>query len=240
MKNIKNIKIILLILTIGLSAKAFSGMGEGISDDPIIVKVMGEIETRATSGDNPQVINLSGWIGKDLDKFWFKYNSEKVGDETESQSLQLLYSKAIDSYWDLQIGAKKDFNPKPNRTWGVVGIKGLLPYLIETDVSVAIGKSGIASLDLDFEYEYMLTQNWVLFPELEIAIHNKDDAEVGIGKGLSSVEFGIRLGYEITREFMPYIGINWEKKYGNTANFAKSEDEDIEDSQIVIGVRFWF
>ena len=86
----------------------------------------------------------------------------------------------------------------------------------------------------------MLSQKWVLSPELEINIFGKDDEVTATGEGLSNIETGLRLRYELSREFAPYIGINWGKKYGNTATFASSEGEDVEDSQVVAGVRFWF
>jgi copper resistance protein B len=115
-----------------------------------------------------------------------------------------------------------------------------MPYLIETDAALAFGKSGQIGVSAVFEYEYMMTQKWVLSPELALDFHTKDDVETQTGKGLSNVEFGLRLGYELKRELMPYVGINWEKKYGNTADFSRAEGEKTEDGQVVVGIRFWF
>jgi copper resistance protein B len=58
----------------------------------------------------------------------------------------------------------------------------------------------------------MFSQKLILSPEIEVNLFNKNDELTGVGKGLSSIEAGLRLRYEITREFAPYIGINWEKK----------------------------
>ncbi|NYT27139.1 copper resistance protein B [Candidatus Thiodubiliella endoseptemdiera] len=232
----KLLTITLASYSIALSSLSFASM----EDDPVLTKVMGEVEMRSTNGDNPRVWNIDAWVGQDLNKLWIKAEGERVGSNTEQSELQLLYSKAVAPFWDLQFGVKKDFNPKPSRNWGVIAAKGLAPYLFEIDASLFIGESGQSAVRLDAEYEYMLSQKLIISPEIEINIFGKDDELTGTGKGLSTVEAGLRLRYEITREFAPYIGINWEKKYGNTADFSATEGENIEDTQLVVGVRFWF
>jgi len=217
------------------SSISFSG---GVEDDPLITKVMGEIEVHNES--NSKSWNLNAWVGKDLNKFWIKTEGEITNGETEESELQLLYSKAISPFWDMQFGIRKDFKPKPSRTWGVITAKGIAPYLLETDASLFVGNSGQLAIRLDTEYEYMLTQKLVLSPEIEVNIHSKDDEIVGTGKGVSDINAGIRLSYEVTREFAPYLGFNWGKKYGNTANFSINEGEDIEESQLTTGIHFWF
>ncbi|CAC9647524.1 copper resistance protein B [bacterium endosymbiont of Bathymodiolus sp. 5 South] len=231
----------LKIITIGcLFVLTSSSFASGMEDDPVVTKVMGEVELRSTDGANPGAWNIEAWIGKDLNKFWVKTKGERVAGHTEKSELQWLYSKAVTPFWDLQFGVKQDFQPKPKRHWGVIAAKGLAPYLFEVDASLFVGESGRLGARLDAEYEYMLSQKLILSPEVEINAFSKDDELTGTGKGLSSVEAGLRLRYEVTREFAPYIGINWEKKYGKTADFSIAEGEDIEDAQIVVGVRFWF
>ena len=232
----KNLKIITALL-LSVSVQAYAG---GVEDDPILTKVMGEVETRKANGANPKVWNINAWVGKDLEKLWIKSEGEKLNGKTTEAELQILYSKAITPFWDLQYGIKKDFKPTPSRTWGTIAVKGVAPYLVEIDASLFVGESERTAIRLDAEYEYMLSQKWVLSPELEINIFGKDDEVTGTGKGLSNIETGLRLHYELSREFAPYIGINWGKKYGNTVTFANSEGEDVEDSQVVAGVRFWF
>ena len=227
---------ILVSCVLTFSSLSFAG---GVSDDPLLTKVMGEVETRKINGANPKVWNIDAWIGKDLEKLWIKSEGEKLDGKTTEAELQILYSKAIEPYWDIQYGIKKDFQPTPNRTWGVIAAKGLAPYLVEIDASLFIGESGRTSIRLDAEYEYMFSQKLVLSPEVEINIFGKDDEVTSTGKGLSNIDAGLRLRYELSREFAPYVGINWGKKYGNTATFASNEGEDVEDAQFVTGIRFW-
>ena len=122
----------------------------------------------------------------------------------------------------------------------VVGVKGLAPYLFEVDAALFVGESGRTAARLEAEYELMLTQRWVLSPEIELNLLGKSDPERGVGSGLTDIGVGLRLRYEIRREFAPYIGINWSKLTADTADFAREEGEKTEDGQFVVGVRAWF
>jgi copper resistance protein B len=210
-------------------------------DDPILTKVMiDQLEVRSTGGPDPWVLDAQAWVGRDLNKLWVKTEVEYVDGKTEEAEAQALYSRAVAPYWDLQIGWRHDFRPKPDRDWLAIGFEGLAPYWFEVDAAAFIGEGGRLAARLEAEYEWMFTQRWVLSPELEVNLHSKNDPSVGIGSGLSDLELGLRLRYEIRREFAPYVGVNWTRKIGNTADFARDEGEDASDVQIVAGVRAWF
>mgnify|MGYP003624503431 FL=1 len=213
----------------------------GVEDDPLLGKVMiDQLEVRDADENNPVVLAAQGWLGKDLQKLWFKTDVERVDGETEEAELQALYSQAIAPYWDVQVGMRQDFQPTPSRTWAVIGLQGLAPYFFEIDTALFIGESGRTALRLEAEYELLFTQRLILTPEIEVNIYGQNDADIGIGSGLSDIEAGLRLRYEIRREFAPYIGVNWNKSFGDTADFARSAGEETDDLQWVIGVRVWF
>ena len=230
-------KILVTLMAIIFSTTTFAS-GE---DDPLIYKVMIEkLEIRNTDTHNPLVLDTSAWIGKDLSKFWVKTEIERVDSETEEAELQFLYSRAVTPFWDFQIGWRRDIKPEPTRDYLALGFTGLSPYFIETDFSVFMGESGQINARLDAEYEYMFTQKLILSPEIEMNIYSKDDEEIGVGSGLSDMEVGVRLQYEMLREFALYMGVNWTEKFGETANLAEEEDEESSDTQLVAGIRAWF
>jgi copper resistance protein B len=229
--------IVTALIAVGLSTTVYAGA----EDDPLLYKVMVEqLEYREADGDNQLVFEGEAWIGKDLNKFWFKTEVERVDGDTEEAEVQFLYSRAVAPFWDLQVGWRHDIKPKPDRDWLALGFKGLAPYYFEVDAGLFIGESGQINARLEAEYEYMFTQKLILSPEIEVNLYSKDDEQVGTGSGLSDMELGLRLRYEVRREFAPYIGVNWSKKFGKTADFAKDEGEDTNDVQIVAGIRFWF
>ena len=191
-----------------------------MQDDPILSKFNLELlEVHDADGSNPVTWEAEAWVGKDINKLWFKTEGERVNGETEEFELQALYSRAIDPYWDFQVGLRRDFKPE-SRNWAVAGFKGLAPYYFETDAALFIGESGRTALRLQSEYELMLTQKLVLAPEIELNLYGKDDPEVGIGSGLSDGSLGLRLRYEFTRQFAPYVGVEYSSKFGKTADFA--------------------
>ncbi len=220
------------------SSNIFAG---GMEDDPIITKVMiNQLETRVTDGNDPLVLEGQAWIGKDLNKFWLKVEAEQVNSETEEFEVQALYSRAIAPFWDLQFGIRSDINPKPEKQWLVVGFQGLAPYFYEIDTALFIAEAGQVGLRLQAEYEILFTQKLILTPEIEVNFYSKDDAKLNTGSGLADSQTGLRLRYEIKREFAPYIGINVNHRYGNSADFARAARTAVSDTQLVLGFRAWF
>ena len=211
-----------------------------MEDDPLLTKFKLELlEVHDTDDESPVTWEAEAWVGKDINKLWFKTEGERVNGETEEFELQALYSRAIDPYWDFQVGLRRDFKPE-SRNWAVAGFKGLAPYHFETDAAVFIGESGRSAFRLQSEYELMLTQKLVLSPEIELNLHGKSDPELGIGSGLSDGSLGLRLRYEVTRQFAPYIGVEYSSKFGKTADFARDENEDVSDTQLLFGISAWF
>jgi copper resistance protein B len=215
--------------------------GMGMDDDPLVARVMiDQLEVRDAEGDKPVVWEVDAWIGKDRNKIWLKTEGEQVSGETEEAELQLLYSRAVSPFWDLQVGWRHDIKPEPERDWFAIGVKGLSPYLFEVDASLFAGAGGQVGARLQAEYEYLFTQRLVLSPEVELNFHTRDDEATGTGSGLSDAELGLRLRYEVRREFAPYIGVNWWSKYGNTADYAMALGGETDDVQFVAGIRAWF
>lgn len=212
-----------------------------MEDDPLLTYIqVDQFEIRETDGANPFVTEGQGWIGYDLNKIWWKLETETVSSNTEEAELQLLYSKAVSTYFQTQIGWRRDFKQDPTEDWLVIGIQGLAPYFFETDIALFAKEDGQTALRLKFEYELLFTQKLVLVPEIEINAYGKNEESQNIGSGLANIEIGLRLNYFFNRQFAVYTGVNWSNKYHNTAKFALAQGEDKEDAQWVTGLRFWY
>ncbi|WP_231759350.1 copper resistance protein B [Microbulbifer elongatus] len=197
-----------------------------------------QLEAREHDGS---ALEGSLWFGGDFNKLWLKTEVEREEGETEKAELQALYSRAIAPYWDLQLGARHDFELETDsRNWGVIALNGLAPYFFEVDTSLFIGEDGESAFRVEAEYELLLTQQWILSPEIEVNFFGQNSPEQHTGSGLSDIEAGLRLRYEFTPQFAPYIGVNYEKKFGNTADFARQEGESVSETLWVIGLHAWF
>jgi len=209
--------------------------------DPIISKVMiDQLEVRDDSGDTETVLEGQTWIGKDLKKLWIKLDSEYVDSDEYETELQLLYSKAVAPYWDLQLGLRSDNGPDESENWAVIGMQGLAPYYFEIDVAAFVSEEGDMAARASFEYELLLTQKLVLTPEVTLDAFVQDIEESGIGAGLASSNIGLRLRYELVREFGPYVGISQSNLYGKTRDYARDAGLSSNSTQWVVGVRAWF
>lgn len=182
-----------------------------------------------------------GWFGGDVNRFVVKSEGEgSLHQEIEAAELQALYSRAIDPYWNLQIGIRQDFGSGPDRSYAVVGVEGLAPYWFETEAALFVSNKGDLLARVEGYYDQRITQRLVLQPRAELTFAAQDIPESRIGSGLSAAELGLRLRYEIRREFAPYVGLSWERRIGDTARFSRLAGDGVETTSFVAGIRFWF
>jgi len=229
----------------GLAALLTAGLPLSVQamseDDPLLYLFKADqLELRAGDEENAAAFEGHFWVGRDLHKLWIKSEIEATEDATESAEWQFLYSRAMDSNWDLQLGLRVDTDPDPQRNWLVAGFHGVAPYWFEVDTALFVEEGGQVNLRLAAEYEMMLTQKWVLAPEIELNWYSDDDDELALAAGFADLETGIRLRYEVTRQFAPYLGVNYESLLGDTRDLAKDSGAETSDTQLVAGLRFWF
>lgn len=198
-------------------------------------------EYRLSDVDDAYVWDAQGWVGTDFDKVAVKTEGEKVIDgDLETAEFQVLYSRLISDFFDAQIGVRYDFKPNPERAFAVLGVQGLAPQFFEVDAALFVSDDGDVSARLEGEYELLITQRLVLQPSVELNLAAQEVDELGIGSSLTDIEVGLRLRYEILREFAPYIGVNYERDLFNTADFTRDEGGDVDALSFVAGVRFFF
>ncbi|MEO5962560.1 MAG: copper resistance protein B, partial [Thermomonas sp.] len=180
------------------------------------------------------------WIGTDLNRVWLRSEGEQVDGKLDGADLEVLYGRSIAPWWDVVAGIRHDFKPGASQDFAALGVVGLAPYKFEVQATAYIGQGGQTAARFEAEYETLLTNRWILQPLVEVNLYGKDDARRGIGSGLSTVEAGLRLRYEFTRRFAPYIGVVRERAFGSTADFRRLNGEDINDTRVVAGLRIWF
>lgn len=180
------------------------------------------------------------WIGTDLDRVWLRSEGERIDSAVEAAEVEVLYGRSVARWWDVVAGVRHDFGEGPSQTFAAIGVMGLAPQKFEVEATAYVGQSGQTAARVEAEYDTLLTNRLILQWQAEAELYGKDDEHRGIGSGLSTVEAGLRLRYEFTRRFAPYVGVAWERAYGGTADFRRDHFEHIEDTRFVAGVRVWF
>ena len=181
-----------------------------------------------------------GWVGSDLNRLWLRTEGERTGGHTEAADIELLYGRSVAAWWDVVAGLRQDFEPGESQTWAAFGVQGLSPYKFEVQATAYLGESGRTAARLEIEYELLLTNRLVLQPLVELSLFGKDDPARGVGSGLATAEAGLRLRYEISRRFAPYVGVVHEHALGDTADLRRAAGEATHDTRAVAGVRIWF
>ncbi|MBA3942747.1 MAG: copper resistance protein CopB [Sphingopyxis sp.] len=207
-----------------------------------VSKVMiDQAELRAGKGKEAYVWDAEAWTGGDIDRLVLKSEGEgDFGGAFEGGEAQALWSHAIGPYFDFQAGVRQDFGPGASPTHAVAGFEGLAPYWFDIEGALFLSQKGDVTARFEGSYDQRITQRLILQPRAELSFAAQDIAESDIGAGLSEVELGIRLRYEIEREFAPYLGFVWERKVGKSARFARAAGEDPSRPAFVAGLRFWF
>ncbi len=199
------------------------------------------LELQSSDAGETLVWDAQGWYGGDIDKLWIKTEGGYDFDasEIDDAEVQALWSHAISPYWDLQTGLRYDIEPD-GRAHAVLGLQGLAPYWFEVDGAVFLDDEGRLTARVEAEYDFRLTQRLILQPRVEMELAAQDDPARGVGSGLSGVDAGVRLRWEIVREFAPYIGLEWQAHPGETGDLIEDAGGERDETVFVAGVRAWF
>ena len=204
--------------------------------------IFNQNEMRMRNGNHTWRWESDSWYGGNINRIAVKTEGNLDTDtgKFDEAEIQVLASRAVSRYFNLQVGGRYNFQPKPSRKWAVVGVEGLAPFFWDLSAWAYIGPNGRTSARLEASYDMRFTQRLILQPQFELNFYSRREPARGLGSGLAEIDSGLRLRYEITREFAPYIGITYSKKYGQTADIASSAGDTTEQLQFAAGVRFWF
>jgi copper resistance protein B len=198
------------------------------------------LETQARDGADAYLWDIQGYYGGPTKRLWFKSEGEgDWGSAPEDAEIQALYAKAFAPFWDVQAGVRHDI-AGPDTTHAVIGVQGLAPYMFEVDAALFLSHRGDLTARIEAELDQRITQRLILQPRIEANLSAQDIPELGVGAGLDQIEAGVRLRYELRREFAPYIGIEQSWRTGRGADFAQARGEDRSATSFIAGIRFWF
>ncbi|MHB2009148.1 MAG: copper resistance protein B [Acidobacteriaceae bacterium] len=214
-----------------------------VMDNQIFAHVLfNQFEGRTNGPDNELRWDGEGWVGTDMNKLWLKSEGFSTNSIVSGGDHEALYDRPIPHmrYFDAQAGVREDIDSYPSRTWTAIGIEGLAPYYFQFAPTLYIRDGGNVAGRLIGSYDLLLTQRWIVQPEVELNLYNKDDPARLVGSGFSDLDTGVRWRYEVSRKFAPYIGFAYNGKYGNTASYSRQAGETTSDPRFVFGLRFWY
>lgn len=198
-------------------------------------------EAKIRNGRNTFEWNGEAWFGGDMKRFIVRSEGEVAfGGGVESTEVQALYSRAVGPYFDVRAGLRYDFEPDPSRVYATVGFEGLAPGFIEVEGALFLSDRGELMARLEAHSDQLITQKLILQPRAEVNLAAQDSRDIGVGAGLSDAEIGLRLRYDIAREFAPYVGVEYERAFGKTRDFPRDEGEKAGGWSFLAGIKIWF
>lgn len=226
--------------TLALIASTTPALAEdGEQDAQIFYVVRGEADWSRSDGENLFTWDSSGWVGGDVHKAWVRSQGEVHGGDVDETDLWGLYSRNVATFWDLQAGVRHDFEPGPV-TYAALGVEGLSPYFFETGAHAFVSDDGDVSARIEQSFDLLITQRLVAEPHLEVNLYAQDVPELDVGAGISDIEVGLQVRYEIVRKLAPYVDVNYVRALGETAGLARARGKDPDELTVRLGLRFWF
>lgn len=218
--------------------------GAGMRWTPTFFVLAEKFEMAPVADDGELAIDGVAWYGNDRTRLWARgeanINTAEFGGEAQ---FEVLYGKLIRPFFDRLIGVRID------RNWGNanairallgVGIQGIAPNWFEVEASAFLSQDGDLSARITTTYDVLFTQRLVLEPRLELNASASQVPAFRIGSGITDLELGGRLRYEIYRKFAPYAGIDWQRRFGGTATFAREEGGPVSRVTLIAGLRAWY
>lgn len=199
-----------------------------------------KLEWRRDGSSGRASLDAKGWVGQDVDRVWFRTEGDAAQGTVQAVRAHLLYGRAIARWWDFVAGVRQDWRPGVTQTWAAVGVQGLAPYFFEVEATAYVGAGGHTHVRFETDYDLLLTNRLILQPSVEVEIVGKRDLDRRVAPGVSSGEAGLRLRYEFRREFAPYVGMAWSRRFFGTAALAIASGRPRSTRALTVGGRVWF
>jgi copper resistance protein B len=223
----------------GMSGQPMSAR-MGMDDAAPIGKVMlNQFELEGGPEGTALTWDAEAWYGGDYDKVWLKTEGAPAPGNQDASLNELLWDHALMRWWDLQTGIRYDVGRGPARGWAAVGVAGLAPYWFDLEATLYVGEAGRTAARFQVEHDFLITQHLIVQPEVETNFYGKSDSAREVHSGLSDTQVGLRIRYEIRREFAPYLGFAWRRNLGAAASFAPGSSPGANSLQWVAGFRLW-
>jgi len=221
-------------------SSATSPFGQAMRDDRAYAHALfDELEGRLGSMDLFRW-DAEGWFGTNDDRLWLKSEGIARSGSVDDGDQELLYDRPVSPYFDLQGGLRYDLDSLAGRGWAALGIQGLAPGFFNVSATLYASDAGHYAAKLQASYDALLTQRLILQPLLEVNAYTRADLARDVGPGVSDLDTGLRLRYEITRKCAPYVGVTYRRISGPVSGTRQTLNTSLGTGwHATLGVRAW-
>jgi copper resistance protein B len=200
--------------------------------------VLSRLEYHAGKGGDGYAWEGAAWYGGDYDRLWVKSEGEaRFRGPVAAADIEGLWGHALDPWFDLQAGVRDEIRSGTHSPQLVIGLRGVAPYWINVDAAAFLSTRGDLTARIQVDYDQRITSQLILQPRIEFDLAAQTVRATDTRAGLSSVTAGLRLRYEIAREFAPYLGVEYAHDFADGPGSATERGGGL---VLVAGVRAWF
>ncbi|MEQ1528764.1 MAG: copper resistance protein B [Methylococcales bacterium] len=209
-------------------------------EEKLSAVLVDRFESVTARGSTAMTYDWQAWYGQTYDKALFRAEGEIDDGQFKDARNELLWAHAVSAYWDTQLGVRYDSGKGVDRGWLAFGVQGLAPYWIYVEATGYVNEQGRTAFRLETEYDLLITQKLILQPRVETNFYSQRDDSRAVSSGLSNIEAGLRLRYEIRREIAPYLGVEWASRFGSAAQLIRAAGQHPDELRLVAGIHLWF
>lgn len=214
-----------------------------MTDDSTFAHVLfDQFEGRTNGSDSELRWDGEAWIGTDMNRVWFRSEGFASDGTVSDGDIEAFYDRPLPRlrYFDGQVGLREDSDSGPHRTWVALGVEGLAPGFFHLEPAFYFRDGGHVAGRITTSYDLLITKRLIAQPQVEMNFSGKSDPQRRLGTGLSDLDTGVRVRYEISRKFAPYVGFAYATEFGSTATFRRQALESTTASRFIFGLRFWY
>lgn len=196
------------------------------------------------SGHSAVQSDWETWLGTDENKVFFRASLDKPESEKADYSTELLYSRNVADFWDVQAGVRYRYSAgqaeQQNQVDAVLGLYGMAPYFFETKAYLYAGQEQQLSLSLHSERDILLTQKLITQPHIDLGVVLSDESKYAQQSGISHLAVGLETRYEISKKLMPFVDISYQYQQGRAETAWQSASTSDQDWYYAVGLRAKF
>lgn len=190
--------------------------------------------------NNDQEITYKGMFGGDNNKLQLYLDKAEIRQGVvDDANLDVFYWHAISQFWAVKGGVNYVYRPGTPYFQPGVGIEGLTPYFIQTDIR-AYYHNGSSKLDLDLTRDTQIAHNFFIRTEIEGLFASKTVKRDIVGSGLNELQFTLRPFYQINPALAVYLQFQHTGNYGNTKQLFQENNLSTNENTYSVGLSFLF
>lgn len=187
-------------------------------------------------GDDNLFLDGAVSHGTELDRVVLKVAAGgSVGRQVDEIEGQLLYSRAIGENVALLVGAKHEFRPHPHWSYAAIGIEARPIEGLAAETYLFVSEQGDVLGEAKVVHDQGLDGQVTLQPRAAFSYALASVPAQGLASGILDAEFGVRLRFDLSELFAPYLGITHERLLGKTADRARLAGDRVKATHFVLG-----